>query len=190
MCVSLEDLSLTHRLVCLFAGVEQYAIRAFGDALEALPVALAANSGLSPISTIADIKARQLAEKNPRLGVDCLQRGTSGVFRLPRFALPLGVTLIPPCRWTYPYCYPGDIRFCGGFPSVAMIYINSSSCDQLDATDVSQWFLTRLCSRADMKEQHVVETLIGKKQQIMLAAQLVRMILKIDDCISPGVTEG
>lgn len=41
-----------------------------------------------------------------------------------------------------------------------------------------------------MKEQHVVETLIGKKQQIMLAAQLVRMILKIDDCISPGAMEG
>lgn len=34
---------------------------------------------------------------------------------------------------------------------------------------------------ADMKEQHVVETLIGKKQQINLATQLVRMILKIDD---------
>lgn len=65
----------------LFAGVEQYAIRAFGDALEALPVALAGNSGLSPISTIADIKARQLAEKNPRLGVDCLQRGTLGMRR-------------------------------------------------------------------------------------------------------------
>jgi T-complex protein 1 subunit epsilon len=41
-----------------------------------------------------------------------------------------------------------------------------------------------------MREQHVVETLIGKKQQIMLAAQLVRMILKIDDCISPSHIEG
>merc|ERR1712126_465589 len=33
----------------------------------------------------------------------------------------------------------------------------------------------------DMKVQHVIETLHGKKQQITLATQLVRMILKIDD---------
>merc|ERR1712141_402282 len=33
----------------------------------------------------------------------------------------------------------------------------------------------------DMKTQHVIETLHGKKQQITLATQLVRMILKIDD---------
>jgi len=33
----------------------------------------------------------------------------------------------------------------------------------------------------DMKAQHVIETLHGKKQQISLATQLVRMILKIDD---------
>eukprot|EP00123_Amoebidium_parasiticum_P009231 comp19346_c1_seq1/m.22272 comp19346_c1_seq1/g.22272 ORF comp19346_c1_seq1/g.22272 comp19346_c1_seq1/m.22272 type:complete len:537 (-) comp19346_c1_seq1:25-1635(-) len=93
-------------------GVEQYAIRAFGDALETLPVALAENSGLSPITTLAEIKSRQLAENNPRLGVDCLQKGTN-----------------------------------------------------------------------DMREQHVIETLIGKKQQILLATQLVKMILKIDDVI-------
>lgn len=34
---------------------------------------------------------------------------------------------------------------------------------------------------SDMKTQHVIETLHGKKQQILLATQLVRMILKIDD---------
>lgn len=33
----------------------------------------------------------------------------------------------------------------------------------------------------NMKTQHVIETLHGKKQQITLATQLVRMILKIDD---------
>ena len=38
----------------------------------------------------------------------------------------------------------------------------------------------------DMKQQNVVETLIGKKQQISLATQLVKMILKIDDIRSPG----
>lgn len=38
----------------------------------------------------------------------------------------------------------------------------------------------------DMKKQHVVETLIGKKQQISLATQVVKMILKIDDIRCPG----
>merc|ERR1712054_173986 len=38
----------------------------------------------------------------------------------------------------------------------------------------------------DMKEQKVFETLIGKQQQINLATQVVRMILKIDDVIAPG----
>jgi T-complex protein 1 subunit epsilon len=38
----------------------------------------------------------------------------------------------------------------------------------------------------DMKAQKVFETLIGKQQQIMLATQVVRMILKIDDVIAPG----
>jgi T-complex protein 1 subunit epsilon len=35
-----------------------------------------------------------------------------------------------------------------------------------------------------MKEQRVIETLIGKQQQIMLATQVVKMILKIDDVIA------
>lgn len=41
-------------------------------------------------------------------------------------------------------------------------------------------------THTDMKTQHVVETLIAKKQQISLATQLVKMILKIDDIRSPG----
>lgn len=36
----------------------------------------------------------------------------------------------------------------------------------------------------DMREQNVFETLIGKQQQILLATQVVKMILKIDDVIS------
>merc|ERR1712217_46212 len=36
----------------------------------------------------------------------------------------------------------------------------------------------------DMKHQNVLETLIGKKQQILLATQMCKMILKIDDIIS------
>ncbi|OAY73387.1 T-complex protein 1 subunit epsilon [Ananas comosus] len=38
----------------------------------------------------------------------------------------------------------------------------------------------------DMKDQNVFETLIGKQQQILLATQVVKMILKIDDVIAPS----
>eukprot|EP01039_Chlorochromonas_danica_P003604 gene3604-3947_t len=96
-------------------GIEQYAIRAFADALEDVPMALAENAGLSPIAEVTTTKARQLAEQNSRLGVDCNQTGN-----------------------------------------------------------------------ADMKEQLVFETLIGKQQQIQLATQVVKMILKIDDVIMHG----
>ncbi|XP_063610757.1 T-complex protein 1 subunit epsilon-like [Penaeus indicus] len=95
--------------------LEQYAFRAFADALESIPLALAENSGLSPIHTLTECKARQVTEKNPALGIDCNSKGT-----------------------------------------------------------------------CDMKEQHVIETLHSKKQQILLATQLVKMILKIDDIRTPG----
>jgi len=97
------------------SSLEQYAMRAFADALEFIPVNLANNSGLSPIEAVAEIKARQISEKNPRLGIDCVGAGTN-----------------------------------------------------------------------DMKKQGVFETLAAKQQQIQLATQVVRMILKIDDVISPS----
>lgn len=96
-------------------GIEQYAIRGFADALDDIPMALAENSGLSPISTLSDVKAEQVASNCPHFGVDCLSRGTN-----------------------------------------------------------------------NMKDQKVFETLIGKQQQLMLATQLVKMILKIDDVIMNG----
>lgn len=96
-------------------SLEQYAMRAYGQALETVPLALAENSGLNPIQTLSDVRSQQVNESNPHLGIDCLQKGTN-----------------------------------------------------------------------DMKQQHVIETLVGKKQQISLATQLVRMILKIDDVRSPG----
>jgi len=77
-------------------------------------MALAENSGLAPIPTLTEIKAQQAKENNPRLGVDCMFKGTN-----------------------------------------------------------------------DMKNQHVIETLLAKKQQISLATQVVRMILKIDDVRTP-----
>jgi len=95
--------------------LEQYAMRSFADALDNIPMALAENSGLNPIVALSDVKSLQVKENNPRLGIDCLKRGTN-----------------------------------------------------------------------DMKAQNVIETLLAKKQQISLATQLVRMILKIDDIRLPG----
>ncbi len=60
------------------SSLEQYAIRAFSDALESIPLALAENSGLAPINTLAEVKSRQVKENNPRLGIDCLEKGTCG----------------------------------------------------------------------------------------------------------------
>ena len=53
-------------------------MRAFADALESIPLALAENSGHAPIQTVAEIKARQVTENNPRLGIDCMFTGSSG----------------------------------------------------------------------------------------------------------------
>lgn len=41
-------------------------------------------------------------------------------------------------------------------------------------------------STIDMREQGVFETLVGKQQQLQLATQVVKMILKIDDVILSG----
>lgn len=43
-----------------------------------------------------------------------------------------------------------------------------------------------LTGNSDMKETHVIESLHSKKQQIILATQLVKMILKIDDVRTPA----
>ncbi|CEP14964.1 hypothetical protein [Parasitella parasitica] len=93
--------------------IEQYAMRAFADALDATPLALSENSGLSPIETLAQVKAEQATTGNSKLGIDCLNKGSN-----------------------------------------------------------------------DMKEQHVYDPLISKRQQYLLATQLVKMILKIDDVIT------
>merc|ERR1711924_505286 len=53
----------------------QYALRGFADALDDIPMALAENSGLSPISTLSELKSRQIKESIPSLGVDCKQSG-------------------------------------------------------------------------------------------------------------------
>ncbi|KRZ48168.1 T-complex protein 1 subunit epsilon [Trichinella nativa] len=91
-------------------GLEQYSFRAFSQALEDIPLALAENAGLLPMQTLADLKAVHVRENKPHFGV----------------------------------------------PSLAN-------------------------SVGDMKAEKVFETLIGKKQQVMLATQVARMILRIDD---------
>jgi len=96
-------------------SIEQYSFRAFADALEAIPLSLAENSGLDPIQTLTETKASQVANKNSAIGVNCLDKGTN-----------------------------------------------------------------------DMKKQNVIESLHSKKSQILLATQLVKMILKIDDVRSFG----
>lgn len=99
-------------------GVEQYAVRSFALALDNVAMALAENSGLSPIETLASVKSRQVTEKNPYLGIDCMEKGTN-----------------------------------------------------------------------DMREQNVYEALASKIQQFNHATQMVKMILKIDDTITPGEYE-
>ncbi|XP_028127717.1 T-complex protein 1 subunit epsilon [Diabrotica virgifera virgifera] len=97
------------------ASLEQYAYRAFAEALESIPLALADNSGLSAIHTLGEVKAKQAATGDPALGIDCMNTGN-----------------------------------------------------------------------LNMREQHVIESLRSKRQQFLLATQLVKMILKIDDVRQPA----
>ncbi|KAJ2656372.1 T-complex protein 1 subunit epsilon [Coemansia sp. RSA 1199] len=94
------------------SNIEQYAMRSFARALDAIPMALAENSGLPPIETLSHVKSEQTKLGISSLGVDCMDTGVS-----------------------------------------------------------------------DMKEQFVFDPLISKRQQFLLATQLVKMILKIDDVI-------
>lgn len=82
-------------------------------------MALAQNSGFSPIDAVTELKAMQDSSKNHCLGVDGMNIGTK-----------------------------------------------------------------------DMRAQGVIETLQAKKQQISLATQVVRMILKIDDVRVPLEDDG
>lgn len=101
------------------SGLEQYSMRAFADALDAVPMALAENSGLSPIETLSELKARQgKGEGVGRLGVDCMQTGSN-----------------------------------------------------------------------DMKKHFVIDPLISKRQQLLLATQLCRMVLKVNNVIVAGGEE-
>merc|ERR1712190_619196 len=56
-------------------GMDQYSYRAFANALEAIPIALAENAGLSPIGSVATAKKQQLETKNHFIGIDCMCSG-------------------------------------------------------------------------------------------------------------------
>ena len=96
------------------ASIDQYAIRAFAEALDVIPISLAENSGYNGIEYLANLKAKQKKENNPCYGVDCSKEGTM-----------------------------------------------------------------------NMMTQGVYEGFNAKKQQIQLATQVCKMILKIDDVIKP-----
>lgn len=83
------------------------------------------------------------------------------------------------------FCFPKQITFCNRIGvngidfliSFLLIMQDNSPYCGIDCNDVGT---------NDMCEQNVFETLIGKQQQILLATQVVKMILKIDDVISPS----
>lgn len=97
-------------------GIEQYAMRAFANALDVIPMALAENSGLSPIETLTSIKSKQIKHCNSAFGVDCMQNGDD-----------------------------------------------------------------------DMRKQFIIDPLICKRQQLLLATQLCKMVLKVNDVIISGL---
>lgn len=46
-----------------------------------------------------------------------------------------------------------------------------------------------LTSSTDMREHFVIDPLIGKRQQLLLATQLCRMVLKVNQVILAGSEE-
>lgn len=61
-------------------SIEQYAVRAFADALEEIPMILAENSGYNPIDYLSNIKKIQIEESNPFIGVDATNQGTFNMY--------------------------------------------------------------------------------------------------------------
>jgi chaperonin GroEL (HSP60 family) len=53
-------------------GREQLGIEAFAEALEAIPMALAANAGLDPIDIMVDLRAKHEKSENTWMGVDAV----------------------------------------------------------------------------------------------------------------------
>ena len=95
-------------------SIDQYAIRAFSEALDQIPIALAENSGYNGIEYLANVKSIQKSLNISFIGVDCARQNSN-----------------------------------------------------------------------NMEKQGVYEGFNSKRQQIQLATQVCKMILKIDDVIKP-----
>lgn len=63
------------------SSIDQYAIKAFAEALDQIPIALAENSGYNGIEYLANLKAQQMKDNNYYLGVDCLRGNTCNMQR-------------------------------------------------------------------------------------------------------------
>src|SRR2546430_6022342 len=63
-------------------GREQLAIRAFADALEAIPVAIAQNAGIDPIDIIVDLRANHNHPPNKWVGVKVSPRKNADMWKL------------------------------------------------------------------------------------------------------------
>merc|ERR1712070_59541 len=61
-------------------GIEQYAVRAFADALEEIPMTLAENSGFNSIEYVSKIKKQQVEDSCPMIGVDAMSKGTTNMY--------------------------------------------------------------------------------------------------------------
>ena len=60
-------------------STEQYAVRAFADALEQIPMALAENSGLNALKALSRAKALQSESSKPFHGIDCIGLGATNM---------------------------------------------------------------------------------------------------------------
>mmetsp|Transcript_85084 Transcript_85084/g.150452 ORF Transcript_85084/g.150452 Transcript_85084/m.150452 type:complete len:544 (+) Transcript_85084:83-1714(+) len=60
--------------------IDQYSMKAFANALDIIPMALAQNSGLRGIADMAEAKSKQISTKNAWHGVDCMQSGTTDMW--------------------------------------------------------------------------------------------------------------
>jgi len=61
-------------------SIDQYSMKAFAQALDIIPMALAENSGLQGIAEMAAAKAKQKTSQNAWHGVDCMQMGTTDMW--------------------------------------------------------------------------------------------------------------
>lgn len=68
-----------HNFANTIDNTEQYAVRAFADALEQIPMALAENSGLNALKSLTNAKGEQADRNEPFFGIDCMSTGNSNM---------------------------------------------------------------------------------------------------------------